>query len=68
MLGTFQAFFIWLFIRSNMDKSIENLYLHTYLSESNKQISQNEKRGYPGKKLEIKDRTRKKIKNISAFP
>jgi hypothetical protein len=23
-----------------MDKSIENLYLHTYLSESNKQISQ----------------------------
>jgi len=40
MLGTFQAFFIWLFIRSNMDKSIENLYLHTYLSESNKQISQ----------------------------
>lgn len=40
MLGTFQAFFIWLFIRSNMDKSIENLYLHTYSSESNKQISQ----------------------------
>jgi hypothetical protein len=72
MLGTFQAFFVWLFVRSNLPK------IHTCVRTSQSLMSKYPKRAtrIPKYRMDkswksnatVADGTRKRETNISAFP